>query len=260
MVGMMEEAGCYPVSSFLFIETWKTLLNTGLEERKGSPIKHHWGVTMLRKIISLTTFFSFVLLIISSVMLYVVPEGRVAYWADWRIIFTKAQWGDLHITGGALFLVAGLWHTFLNWKPVMNYIRGAKEGSRKPLLAAALICLFVYAGTLLEIPPMQQLVGWNDAIKDYQARKYGEPPFGHAETSSLKQFSAFLGLDSDLILQKMREADFKGEPKPESIFIDIATSNDMTPQELFSFIMKSTGATMPVRGSGKGQGKGQAAQ
>ena len=54
--------------------------------------------------------------------------------------------------------------------------------------------------------------------------------------------------------------DFKGEPKPESIFIDIATSNDMTPQELFSFIMKSTGATMPVRGSGKGQGKGQAAQ
>lgn len=27
----------------------------------------------------------------------------------------------------------------------------------------------------------------------------------------------------------------------------------MTPQELFSFIMKSTGATMPVRGSGKGQ-------
>lgn len=63
-----------------------------------------------------------------------------------------------------------------------------------------------------------------------------------------------------LILQKMREADFKGEPKPESIFIDIATSNDMTPQELFSFIMKSTGATMPVRGSGKGQGKGQAAQ
>ena len=69
-----------------------------------------------------------------------------------------------------------------------------------------------------------------------------------------------LGLDCSLILQKMREADFKGELKPESIFIDIATSNDMTPQELFSFIMKSTGATMPVRGSGKGQGKAQAAQ
>ena len=52
----------------------------------------------------------------------------------------------------------------------MNYIRGAKDGSRKPLLAAALICLFVYAGTLLR-SPMQQLVGWNDAINHYQARK-----------------------------------------------------------------------------------------
>ena len=58
----------------------------------------------------------------------------------------------------------------------------------------------------------------------------------------------------------MREAGFKGEPTPESVFVDIATGNDMTPQELFTFIMKSTGATMPVRGSGKGQGKAQAAQ
>lgn len=58
----------------------------------------------------------------------------------------------------------------------------------------------------------------------------------------------------------MREADFKGELKPESVFMDIAISNDMTPQELFTFIMKNTGAAMPVRGSGKGQGKGQAVQ
>ena len=72
------------------------------------------------------------------------------------------------------------------------------------------------------MPPFSWVLDGGTYFKDRAARVHGEPPFGHAETSSLKQFSAFLGLDSDLILQKMREADFKGEPKPESIFIDIA--------------------------------------
>ena len=211
---------------------------------------------MLRKIVSLTVFISFLLLIISSVMLSIVPEGRVAYWADWHVLFTKAQWADLHITGGALFLCAGLWHTVLNWKAIVAYARGSMAGGRRSrvaLTAAVIICVVVYEGTLLGLPPMKQLVDLNDAVKAYQARKYGEPPFGHAETSTLKQFSAFLGLDCERLLLAMNDAGFTGNPAPESIFRDIAAANGMTPQELFAFIMQRTGAVMPARGGGRGQ-------
>lgn len=219
---------------------------------------------MIRKVVSLTTAFSFLFLIISSVMLYIVPEGRVAYWADWSIIFTKSQWGDLHITGGTLFVVFGIWHTVLNFKAIANYCKAAFDAQRRnprPLLVSLLICLFVYAGTLLNVPPMRQLVSWNDAIKDYQAAKHGEPPFGHAETSSLRQFGAFLGLDVEGMIAAMKKADFKGNLQPDSVFQDIATANDMTPQQLYDFILKSSGgaarpaASSATPGSGMGQGK-----
>ena len=216
---------------------------------------------MLRKIVSLTTAFSFLLLIISSIMLYIIPEGRVAYWADWSIIFTKTQWGDLHITGGALFIVFGIWHTALNFKAIASYCKAAFAAQRRnpmPLIVSLLICLFVYAGTLYNVPPMRQLTTWNDAIKDYQAAKHGEPPFGHAETSSLRQFGAFLGIDVNAILAAMKEAGFRGDPQPSSIFQDVASANGMTPQQMYQFILKATGQKAPQPGaSGSGMGLGK---
>lgn len=214
---------------------------------------------MLRKIVSLTTAFSFLFLIVSSIMLYIVPEGRVAYWANWSILFTKAQWGDLHITGGTLFIIFGIWHTVLNFKAIAGYCKAAFAAQRRnplPLLISVVICLFVYVGTLCNVPPMQQLVAWNDAIKDYQAAKHGEPPFGHAETSSLRQFGAFLGIDVNAILKAMQDAEFKGDPQPDSIFQDIASANGMTPQQMYQFILMSTGKSAPQPGTRQGSGLG----
>lgn len=48
----------------------------------------------MRKITSLTGLLSFLITLLTSVILYVVPEGRVAYWADWHLLgLTKTQWG-----------------------------------------------------------------------------------------------------------------------------------------------------------------------
>jgi len=77
----------------------------------------------LRKITSLTMFLSFLLLIVTSIVLYVVPHGRIAYWSDWRFMgLTKTLWGDVHINLGVLFLVSGLLHLYYNWKPMVTYM------------------------------------------------------------------------------------------------------------------------------------------
>lgn len=39
----------------------------------------------LRRLTSLTALTSFVLLLVTSVVVYLAPQGRVAYWADWRL-------------------------------------------------------------------------------------------------------------------------------------------------------------------------------
>ena len=60
---------------------------------------------MIRKFVSLSMLFSFALLLLSSLVLYVEPESRIASWADWSfLLLDKDQWSAVHITGGMLFL------------------------------------------------------------------------------------------------------------------------------------------------------------
>ena len=49
----------------------------------------------MRKITSLTAALSFLLMVLTSIILYIVPQGRVAYWADWRLWgLSKTDWGN----------------------------------------------------------------------------------------------------------------------------------------------------------------------
>lgn len=67
----------------------------------------------LRRTASLTALVSFVLEIVTSVILYIVPHGRVAYWSDWRMWgLSRTQWADLHINLGVLFLIAVVIHAW----------------------------------------------------------------------------------------------------------------------------------------------------
>lgn len=78
----------------------------------------------MRKITSLTATLAFILMVTTSIILYVVPQGRVAYWADWRMGgLSKAQWGDIHINVGLLFLLALGLHIYYNWKPLMANLK-----------------------------------------------------------------------------------------------------------------------------------------
>lgn len=78
----------------------------------------------LRKIISLTMLIAFALLITTSIILYIVPQGRVAYWADWQVLsMNKGQWGSLHINLGILFLITGFFHIIYNWKAITAYMK-----------------------------------------------------------------------------------------------------------------------------------------
>ncbi len=195
---------------------------------------------MARKIISLTILISFLLLALSSIILYIVPEGRVAYWSNWTILgLSKSQWGNLHITSGFLFIILSLWHIVLNWKCIVNYMKKSAEKNIKspmPLLIALLLNAFIFGGTLLGWQPMKQVLAWNGDIKKYQADKYGNPPYGHAELSSLESFCGFLGLNTDDVVSKLKEKQLKGDINKNTIIIDIANANAMTPQELYDII------------------------
>jgi len=190
----------------------------------------------IRKITSLTLLLSFVLLILTSLVLYIVPEGRVAYWSDWRWLgLSKTQWGNLHINLGWLFLAAGLLHLGYNWAAVSSYMKNQAKAQRifTPACTAALLVNLVFIiGTLLYLPPFSTILAFGHSFKAAAANKYGEPPYGHAELSSLRLFAQRTGLTPAAIKAGLTQAGIRFTGEDQTI-LAIAQANKITPKAVY---------------------------
>lgn len=194
----------------------------------------------IRKTTSLTALLSFLLMLLTSIILYIVPQGRVAYWADWRLWgLSKTQWTDIHINLGLVFLIALVLHIYYNWKPITAYL---KNRARRLTVftpdfnVALLLVAAAVAGTYFHVPPFSTVLAVNESIKDRAARRYGEPPYGHAELSTLKTFSAKTQLDLKKGMALLKDAGISGVA-PDKTVGAIAKENGMPPQAIYS-IMK----------------------
>lgn len=190
----------------------------------------------LRKITSLTLLLAFALLILTSLILYVVPEGRVAYWSDWRRLgLSKTQWGDIHTNSGFLFLLAGLLHLVYNWKLIVSYLKNRAKQVQlltPAMVVALLINLVVVAGTLFQLPPFQSILDFGHFFKEAAAVKYGEPPYGHAELSPLHLFAKRTGLDLASMQAALANAGIHVIGREQTI-LAIARANSLTPKAVF---------------------------
>jgi len=193
----------------------------------------------IRRITSMTMFVSLAVLLLNSIVLYVVPEGRVAFWADWRFLgLSKGQWGEQHTTVGFLFLCAGVLHIYYNWKPIVAYMKNKARQVRVftvPFNAALALTVIFIVGTYYQVPPMSTIVNISDSFKVAASEKYGEPPYGHAESSSLKMFTKREGLDLNMSLLLLKDAGVivRG---PEETIKEIADNGGKSPQKIYELI------------------------
>lgn len=189
-----------------------------------------------RKITSLTSLLSFIVLIINSVVLYIAPQGRIAYWADWRLWgLTKDQWGDQHIIIGLLFLIAIFLHIYLNWKPIVSYLKNKAKQLKlftKDFNIALMITILFTIGAYFATPPLNWVVEFGASLKDAAAVKYGEPPYGHAELSSVKTFIVKAELDPAQSLENLKKSGIRFESDTQKIY-EIARINRISPQQVY---------------------------
>ena len=158
---------------------------------------------------------AFILMLLTSIILYIVPQGRVAYWANWRLWgLTKTDWGNIHINLGFLFLIALFLHIYYNWKPLISYLKNKAKKIKvfTPEFNIALIVVIVFTvGTYFLVPPFSWVMALNGHLKDAGAERYGEPPYGHAELSSLKTFTKKMNLDLTMSLELLDKAGYTVE-------------------------------------------------
>jgi hypothetical protein len=206
----------------------------------------------VRRLVSFTVLTSFVFLALTGTMLFFSPQGRIAYWSGWRMLgLSREQYVALHTTFMILFLVVGIWHIVLNWKPIVNYLKDRKKKVRvltpEFSVALALSGLF-FVGTLAGLFPFQQFLGMGESVKGYWEAMSGSPPWGHAELSPLDRFcrgmedferlenQRLVTIDCTEAVAALRGAGIEVESQSQQL-IEIAKANSTTPQALAEIIV-----------------------
>ena len=203
----------------------------------------------IRKITSLTASLAFILMVLTSIVLYIVPQGRVAYWADWRLWgLTKTDWGNIHINLGLLFLIALFLHVYYNWAPLISYLKDKAKRIKvlTPEFNVALVITGVFiVGTAFLWPPFIWVMDLNNHFKDNGAEKYGDPPYGHAELSSLKTFTKKMNLDLEKSMGLLKQAGYPVE-SGEMTLETIGRKYDIPPQKIYQTIKPAEIALVQV--------------
>lgn len=95
---------------------------------------------MIKKTASLTLAFSGIVLLLSSVVLYVGPPSHVGHFSPWLLLgLSRHHWGAIHLNGGILFCIAMLVHTYYNWKLLLSYMKRKRNRTHSlvPLVLAS---------------------------------------------------------------------------------------------------------------------------
>ena len=62
----------------------------------------------LRSLTAFIVTWAFIVLTVTGIILYIVPQGRVAYWVHWSLAgMEKEQWGWVHMMFGGVFIITG---------------------------------------------------------------------------------------------------------------------------------------------------------
>ena len=193
---------------------------------------------VIRKTTSMTALFSFIWLSFTGIIMYFMPPGRIAYWVDWHIFgLNKDNIGQAHTTVSMLFVVAMVLHVWLNFGAIVGYMRSK---SRKLIVftpettAGLVIACVVFFGTLYSVAPFSTV---NNALADFKEDyeyTVGNPPYGHAELSTLPVLSDRMKMDMSKIEQIMQEKGFTFDN--ESTFKTIAAENGMNPAQLYKIL------------------------
>ena len=188
-----------------------------------------------RRVTALTAFLTFSVMLISSIVLYIAPQGRIAYWANWTLgELDKEQWGAIHMNTGIVFLLALLFHIYINWRAIKTYLKTRDKHFKfftKEFNVALLITIACVLGTYIKIPPFSSILTFNEILKDAAAQTYGEPPYGHAEQSTLQAYCKKMDLDLTEVIEKLTAAGYTIADSKLQIK-EIAKQNNVSPQQL----------------------------
>jgi succinate dehydrogenase hydrophobic anchor subunit len=145
---------------------------------------------MVRKITSFVMLYSFVIMVISGVMLFIAPFGRFAMMIGWEFLgLDKMQWQGLHIIFMVIFTLAGILHIVYNFKAIKYYLKSKSKKlvifTTANVVAIAITAIF-FVGTIYKVEPLQSFVKLNKSFNKYWSNKYREKKIAQMRAMQLQ--------------------------------------------------------------------------
>ena len=184
----------------------------------------------------LTSFFvtfDFLILLVTGVVLYVVPHGRVANWTNWELMgLSKDQWTSVHILSALLFLLVSILHLIFNWKPFKHYFYHKLQGVHRlrELSLALLISGFFFYSGVSSVKPLAYVLDWEESLKEsWVDQQTNDQSRGQPQMQSLAVISTRLNLEPGKVQGALRTAGFS-IPSLDSSLENIASENQISPK------------------------------
>lgn len=222
------------------------------------------------------TLMSFLIMTVTGIVLYFAPQGRIAYWIDWRFWgITKTDWGSIHTISCFLFVIIGIYHLALNWRALVNYISNKVSGGfrlKREFGIALVISLAIILGSMYQVPGIKQVLDFSEYAKTLWVKsKEYDPPMAHAEQLSLKNFAKKMNIE---LFPAMAELNKNGiqVANPDDSLSKIAKDNRTSPVNMYVLIKKFEASPSEVqkasytaemvdeRFAGRGMGKKKLAE
>lgn len=191
-----------------------------------------------RSFVSFGMFFSFLIMSVSGLILYIAPPGRVSRWIDWHFLWIAlSQWQALHTLFSYLFLGFAISHVFsMNWKILFSYFtRKTKEGLRRKreLVASSIIVFLVISGTLFNLQPFKTVLDIGGFASEYWGERIDYPPVAHIEEMTMNEIAdVLLHIPAEEFEKRIAIADYKIDNMQESLK-DVCQRNKVVPYLFF---------------------------
>lgn len=190
--------------------------------------------------ISLGLLFSFLIMLISGIVLYIAPEGSLSRWIGWDVFhLTKKQWEHQHTIFSYLFVLFSIFHIFkINWDLLISYFVFGKSAvsSYKELIIAFVITILVFIGTLTNMNPFKYVINLGNDISESYSENVQMPGIADAEKLTMSEFAEkVFEITFDELKNILKNYNFTDIDK-QVIVLDYCKANDLTPEELYIII------------------------
>ena len=203
---------------------------------------------------------SFLVLLLSGVILFMSPPGRIANWTNWTILgLRKHDWIGLHVWFSVLFLVVAVIHLVFNWRPMLNHFKDRltrRVGFRWEWLLALAICGGVWAGTRAGVPPFATLLAFSERVKESWDQSRERAPIPHAELLTLAELAKQAGVDMATATNRLAAKGITNVTA-EMVVQELAKQNARSAQQVYQAMLAEPARGRAGAGPGHGQGQGR---